>query len=574
MQSAIVVDIVSSRRSLALKEQEDVKSRENSRTETAGQADPQESCYRKKDLLVALCASLAAVLYTALYFDRGLDVFDEGLYAVEACRILDGGAYGTDFLAPYGPGRYYLIAFLFALFGVSLKVQAALFLCLRGGVGAVLYLAGRRVMPRGWAFFLALAVTVAHGSLHKSFFQAVVLSNVLAYFYYRASPSLPRCLAAGAVIGVGSLFRVDAGIFGALSFGLLLSLELILDRPKTDVAVFFRKLAFFTLGAGIVVLPVALTVALSGGLGDVITAEIQRTVNVSRFAGTVGIPGLFSALDAGRIKSFLFAVMIPSGPFVFLLLVLMVLAARFKGRKGEGTLECLAVAVFGLPVLNQVKITPTFNHFLQAAPLVLMAATMILLRAARYFSGNGGPARRAAGWILTAASAIPALLPVCCTLFLVRSDTVLPGTIRNRGAFTDPIDLDRAGIYWQKEKAADLRLVVRAIQRATKQDDPLFCGPFCPVVYFLADRPPAVPFVEPFYYFRNTSFQRLMIEALDEKAPRFVVLAKGELDGPTVSVGGASLNQDASLLCLYIRTCYDRKAESDLFQRYEIWERK
>ena len=506
-------------------------------------------------------------VYTGLYFDRGLDPFDEGLYAAEACRIIDGGAYGSDFLAPYGPGRYYLIAMLFTLFGSSLKVQAALFLCLRGVVAAALYLAGKRVLPRGWAVFLACAVVVAHGALHKSFFQAVVVVNLLAYYFYRSSPSLKRCLVAGAIIGAGSLFRVDAGVFAALSFGLLLSLELFLDRPKADVPLFFRKLTAFAAGALIAVLPVILGVLLSGSLGDVFAAELQRTVNVSRFAGAVEPPEFLAALDAGRIKDLLFAAMIPSGPFVFLFLCIILLVGAVRGRRNrEGTLESLAVAVFGLPVLNQVKITPTFNHFLQAAPLVLMAATMILVYAARWCRQGKGRLPRAAGWFLAAAAAVPALLPVCCTLFLIRSDSVLPGTIRNRCAFQDPMAVDRAGIYWEKEKAADLRLVVREIRKGCGPDEPLFCGPFCPVVYFLADRPPAVPFVEPFYY--------LVIEALEERKPRFVVLEKGELHGPGVSVGGASLSRDAELVCLYIRAHYERTAGSRLFRRYEIWERK
>jgi len=531
--------------------------------------------FRRIDVVLALGVGLAALFYTGLYFDRGLDPFDEGLYAAEACRIIDGGAYGSDFLAPYGPGRYYLIAMLFTLFGSSLKVQAALFLCLRGVVAAALYLAGKRVLPRGWAVFLACAVVVAHGALHKSFFQAVVVVNLLAYYFYRSSPSLKRCLVAGAIIGAGSLFRVDAGVFAALSFGLLLSLELFLDRPKADVPLFFRKLTAFAAGALIAVLPVILGVLLSGSLGDVFAAELQRTVNVSRFAGAVEPPEYLAALDAGRIKDLLFAAMIPSGPFVFLFLCIILLVGAVRGRRNrEGTLESLAVAVFGLPVLNQVKITPTFNHFLQAAPLVLMAATMILVYAARWCRQGKGRLPRAAGWFLAAAAAVPALLPVCCTLFLIRSDSVLPGTIRNRCAFQDPMAVDRAGIYWEKEKAADLRLVVREIRKGCGPDEPLFCGPFCPVVYFLADRPPAVPFVEPFYYFRNNEIQRLVIEALEERKPRFVVLEKGELHGPVVSVGGASLSRDAELVCLYIRAHYERTAGSRLFRRYEIWERK
>jgi len=521
--------------------------------------------FRKWNILSALVMGVLAIVITSLYFDRGLDPFDEGLYATEAWRVLEGKVYGQDFVAPYGPGRYYLIASLFAVFGASLKVQAVLFLFLRGAVAALMALVARRFLPLSGALLLAAAVILAPGALHKSLFQTVVLLNAAAYLFYRAAPSLRSCLAAGFLCGLGALFRVDAGVFGAVSFTTLLALELLWDRPAGEIRTFGLKLGSFLGGALLAAAPVAVVVVLSGDAELVLRAELQRTLNLSRFAQDLSVPGIAEALSSGSLKRALLAVLIPAAPLALLVHAAIVLVSRIRGNLERGSLELLAVAVFGLPVLNQLRITPTFNHLLQAAPLALLAATLVLARLGSGSTGKGR-ARRARGLAAAGAAALPAAILVIYNLAFTAPDSVLPGSLRNRRAFTSAIPLERAGIFETPPAAANLKNVVAAVEAMSTADDTILTAPYIPVIHFLSRRLPAISFLEPFYYYGSEEFQKMMIFELEKHPPPIAVLG-----GPVGTVGGQSLSRHAPQLNAYILSRYAFRAA---IGPYQIWERK
>jgi len=506
--------------------------------------------FKKSDIVAAALVSVGAAAYTWFFFDRGLDLFDEGLYATEAQRVLDGGVYGRDFLAPYGPGRYYLIAGVFALFGASLKVQAGLFLLLRGLAAALFYSLSRSVLPRGISVVMALALTLAHGALHKSFFQCAVLVNIAAWFAYRRSRTPAACAAAGAVCGASALFRVDAGLFAAVSFVTLFALELLWDRPAGSLGVFLKKMGAFLLGAALVAGPVALAVLWAGDLEMVLRAEVQRTANLIRFSDSVTVPGFAQALADHSLKKILLSIMIPAAPVALIALGLLALFFRIRRDDQRGGLEILAVAVFGLPVLNQLRITPTFNHLLQSVPLALLAATILLHRMAPWARSRGG--RRALRRIaVTATAIIPAAVLVFFNLAMTKADNRVPGSIRNRWAFEEPIALARAGLHEKAGAARELERVVSAIRAETESTDTILTGPYAPALHFLSERRPAVPYLEPFYYFASERGQAVMIDGLEKNRPVLVILG-----GPVESVGGQTLMRDAPLVDRYIRLRY------------------
>jgi len=527
------------------------------------------------DARLTTSVALVAVCYTAFYIDHGLDPFDAGLYATEAWRILDGALYGRDFLAPYGPGRYYLIAAFFTIFGTTLKVQAAVFLLCRGLVAALMYRVSRRYLPAAGAIMLAVAITVAHGALHKSFYQAVVLLNVAVYLHYRNDRTKARCFMAGCVVGIGSLFRVDAGLFGACSWVVLLFLEKLWDRNERSWHKCWRHVVAFLSGAALPTLPVALAVWWLGDLEMVVAAEWQRVANLSRFAGALHQPSLVHAWARGSFKEGFLALLILAAPVGLFLLGLRAILIRLRRPWKTSGLDELALVVFGLFALNQLRITPTFNHLLQAVPLGLIGGTLILWRPLAKSAERGqrsgvGASRwrhRLVGGLVAFVAAIPTLTLVLFTLLLTSAESVLPGSIRNRWAFDTAVQGTRAGIYETAPNAAELERVLHHVEVLTRPGDRILTGPYCPVIYFLSDRQPAVRFLEPFYYFQNEELQQRMIAALDASPPALVVLG-----GPVTSVAGQSLSRDAPLLYHFIRARY-RQCTWIPSGRYQIWKR-
>jgi hypothetical protein len=85
----------------------------------------------------------------------------------------------------------------------------------------------------------------------------------------------------------------------------------------------------------------------------------------------------------------------------------------------------------------------------------------------------------------------------------------------------------------------------------------------------LAHRPPAVRFLEPFYYFRNEEMQGRVVEDLDRTRPSLIIL------DPTTRVGQQSLRQDAPLVFTFIAQHYDPAGKSGkMGDRYQIWLRR
>lgn len=513
-----------------------------------------------KDMLLALLLGLAALLYTGLYFDRGLDSFDAGLFAAEAERALSGGIYGKDFLAPYGPGRYYVIGVLFWIFGPSLKVQAAFWLVLRGAAAFLMYRVARRLLPAAWAILPVLAVTAAHGALHKSLFQVTALLNILAYLSYRRSPSWRSCFAAGLVIAAGSLFRADVGVFGFLSFLILLGLERLWNRPPPAVTVILKRTVVFAAGAAVLLAPVFLYLLLKSDIGLILKAEWHRTRLVSAFPEMLQFPNAWVAC------------MVYGAPIVYAMLIIAAVLRRVRlGPEGWG-LEVLALAVFGVPLLNQVRITPTFNHWLHAAPLVFLSVACLawMLKASRPASRiPSGILRESAGFtVILLACGLPVYYNLACT------KGIFPGSLKNRFEFTELVKLERAGIYETPERARNIEKLVRRIRETTRPEEPLFAGPFSPAINFLADRPPATRYLEPFYYFRSESLQKLVVADLFRTRPLFVIFEFKD-DDPAVQkilqVGGMDLKKDGFRVYEFIRLHYDRVG---MWGRFEVWLRR
>jgi len=322
-------------------------------------------------------------------------------------------------------------------------------------------------------------------------------------------------------------------------------------------------------GAVAVCVPVLLYLFAVSDVPLILQAEWHRTVAVSSFPEALDAPDLRDATaiaGGASLKRGLLAVMLSFAPAALLLAALTAVWLRRRSPGGADPLRLFALALFAAPILNQVRITPTFNHLLHALPLVWIAwaAWVDAIRPRRPLGALWMPARTVAAFL---AAAIPIFLPVYYNLSFTRG--VLPGSIKSRSEFTEPILLDRAGLYETPARAEALERIVRYIRETTGPEDPLFAGPFSPVLNFLADRPPAIRFLEPFYYFDSEPMQRLVIEDLERTKPPLIVLDL------FTEVAGRRLETHAPLVFAYLRSRYTSPPPSGAKPGgYALWLRR
>lgn len=77
--------------------------------------------------------SIATVTFFLL-MDRSINVYDEGVILTGAMRVLNGEMIHRDFYANYGPANFYLLAWMFKLFGSTIFVERMLDLIIRAAI--------------------------------------------------------------------------------------------------------------------------------------------------------------------------------------------------------------------------------------------------------------------------------------------------------------------------------------------------------------------------------------------------------------------------------------------------------
>ena len=198
------------------------------------------------------------------------------------------------------------------------------------------------------------------------------------------------------------------------------------------------------------------------------------------------------------------------------------------------------VSVFGLMMMNQTRLIPSLNHFLQVstAPTSCSASCSRAVRSHGSARGgwHGGRRIRSTGAPVARdhvarggrqRQPVPRLVPDA--LATLRDAA---GTSRRR------LRLARGGRHDQRDRTDR----AGADRRDARRSSP---GHYCPLFYFLCDRRPAIPFSEPSYYDHETRYQEEVIAATERSRPGIFLYYRGEAATYTMPV-------DAPLFYAYL----------------------
>jgi len=162
---------------------------------------------------------------------------DEGIILQGAQRILRGEVLYRDFFSFFTPGSYYLLAFLFKLFGSSILVARTTLVFFGAAYSATTYLSARRVCSRASAALVASLVTVTTLP-----FRFLVLHNWdstlwACFALYCAlrlleSPHFKWAFAAGSFASLTFIFEQSKGLGLCLGIGVALLAITLMDQQK------------------------------------------------------------------------------------------------------------------------------------------------------------------------------------------------------------------------------------------------------------------------------------------------------------------------------------------------------
>jgi len=122
-----------------------------------GGGSPESS---RSERLIAAAIFVASFLYLCLFRRATWIDLDEGIILQGAQRILDGQVLYRDFFSFFTPGSYYLLAFVFRVFGDSYLVAHTLVAVVGAGFSPVTYLLSRRVCGRQASLLVTGLMTI------------------------------------------------------------------------------------------------------------------------------------------------------------------------------------------------------------------------------------------------------------------------------------------------------------------------------------------------------------------------------------------------------------------------------
>jgi hypothetical protein len=168
-------------------------------------------------ILPSLIIAVLSFLVFILAASRYLDVYDESIIVVGAIRVLNGDLIHRDFWTSYGPGQFYVLAFLFRLFGESFLVERIYDAAVRAAIVGALFYIVRRQCPAPIALISTAIVGLwlygASAYLYP-IFPCMLLSLIGSYLVTRVGerPAVPSAIiGAGVCTGLAALFRYDIG---------------------------------------------------------------------------------------------------------------------------------------------------------------------------------------------------------------------------------------------------------------------------------------------------------------------------------------------------------------------------
>jgi len=326
------------------------------------ETETRSSTQLKEYLYAFIFLVITAALYSAL-FNRDISLSHSigyNLYGAE--RILDGEVPYKDFHTLYPPAVVYINALIFKLAGISL--YSALFgvFVFKTLTAFVLYLCGRQIMTRGWAFLAAAssllwlrpngpfkAVPMHYGAL----FLALALLFTLKYL--RESRKFYLILT-GISIGLLALFKHNIGAYaliGLLAVVLLddASLRSALSQVKRN----HNRALLVIAGLALAVMPVVIFIAVKGALASMI-----RTLLFG--------PGDFLLSRLAGIPS-------PAGPLLFLLIVAVFAVIFIKTEKRPSIRVVVNILFPILPIMFITRSSQSvFDSLIFYTPILTILA--------------------------------------------------------------------------------------------------------------------------------------------------------------------------------------------------------
>ena len=164
------------------------------------------------------------IFYNLLYYKFIRIDPDEGVLIADAEKILDEPFPYLKFNL-HMPGRYYLLALFYKLFGRSVATERIMFIFIHCLNNILLFFLSRKLLPDFLSLFPSLLLLLVPGYWFKAFFALFILLNLMSIFFYLENPSKKILFLSGVIVGISFWFRIDCAGYAGLAFFIVIALR-------------------------------------------------------------------------------------------------------------------------------------------------------------------------------------------------------------------------------------------------------------------------------------------------------------------------------------------------------------
>ena len=151
--------------------------------------------------------------YQLIFYKYGLNLWDEGGLAYGSLRVLNGEIPLVDFgFDGYPPGRYFLAALFFKIFGIHLGSIRLLFVALTSLMAILFYRVSREIMDKNFSIISTLLLISAPSMYYNRLFPICAVINIYFISRYISSERKFDLALSAIIVLLTFLFKVEIAV--------------------------------------------------------------------------------------------------------------------------------------------------------------------------------------------------------------------------------------------------------------------------------------------------------------------------------------------------------------------------
>jgi hypothetical protein len=435
----------------------------------------------------------ALILFSFFYFygqrANFIDLSDEGFLAYGAASVLDGRIPNTDFVSLQPPLSFYTTAGVFKLMGTSLQSMRSLGFAIHLCVIALTFLICR-TFAKPIVAFTATLPAVFIGIPFFSFvpfavWHGVVFSLAAVFFFLTYLSKQKFCLLflSGLMTALTILSRHDQGFYSALATVLCL-LIIFFKKDSPGRASALKIFGCWTGGVLLLIVPFVLWSLFIGSAHSMLKQLVLFPFATYGQTSSIAMPKFDLSRDLAQN---IFVCFFYLTPLVALSTVLACIIRSFRKMAADFPTKCFFVSTTALLFYMQVLTRSDLNHLIITLPPFFILMGFLLGEGVRFAAGTFrekmpsliGSTENVTTYILCGVYVLFFL-----AIFSFYKDRLVNPVPNNFAK----LSLSRGGVFVDANTCHSIETIVSVIQSHTRENQPILCLPYQPMIYFLAGR--------------------------------------------------------------------------------------